>query len=512
MISFLSSAWLWALAALVIPIAIHLLNRRQGKRIQISSLRFLESSQSKRIRHLKLTDFPLLVLRALMFGLLAILLAKPALLRQDSAGTDTPQDWVLVSGEIKSAAANRAIDSLLTNGAELRLLAPNFPLIGRSEPLENLTIPQNIWSLLRSADKKAPSGSAFHIFAPRKLAFFNGSRPEISRKVYWHFLPIQTEKQWIQSARIVSQDSLLVEIGVSDSVNVWLAKRKFSLPREEAVLRAKSLPPILFTPKQADVSATVEFVQENTPLVSEKTELTPQAPKINAVIFHDDERREDAAYVRAALEVAASQNEIYCELTTLLVTEIPEDLPRDGIIFWLSKQDFPENLGEDGPPLLSVVDAGGARYESLDGEIVLQNLTTVGAPGIRRRTALRLSEAITVWNDPSGEPLLTRTILKSGIRYDFASRFHPTWTDLPLDPVFPQWIESLLLEFANLTFELDPVHDLRTVDARQVQPILIERRPGARAASALQALQTPLWILLAIIFMLERVVSIWKTE
>ena len=74
---FLHSAILLGLAALAIPILIHLLNRRQARRVDWGAMRFLAASLAAQSRRLMLEDIALLALRCLVVALLVLAMARP---------------------------------------------------------------------------------------------------------------------------------------------------------------------------------------------------------------------------------------------------------------------------------------------------------------------------------------------------------------------------------------------------------------------------------------------------
>ena len=80
--SFLNTAMLWGLAALAVPIFIHLLNRRRFRRVPWAAMRFLKVSVEQNQRRMKLEDWLLLLVRCAMVALLALLVARPGLCRQ----------------------------------------------------------------------------------------------------------------------------------------------------------------------------------------------------------------------------------------------------------------------------------------------------------------------------------------------------------------------------------------------------------------------------------------------
>ena len=57
---FLAPLWLGALAALALPLVLHLLSRGRGRRVPLASTRLLESALSVRGRRLMPSDLALL--------------------------------------------------------------------------------------------------------------------------------------------------------------------------------------------------------------------------------------------------------------------------------------------------------------------------------------------------------------------------------------------------------------------------------------------------------------------
>ncbi len=78
--SFLNPIMLFGLAAVSVPIIIHLLNRRRFQKVVWAAMRFLQISVEKNQRRMQVEDLILLALRCLLLALLAIALARPAVL------------------------------------------------------------------------------------------------------------------------------------------------------------------------------------------------------------------------------------------------------------------------------------------------------------------------------------------------------------------------------------------------------------------------------------------------
>ncbi len=76
---FLNAAFLVGFLAAAVPVIIHLLNRRRVRRVQFSSLEFLEEVNRQRMRRINLRRILILVLRTLAVLMLVIAFARPTL-------------------------------------------------------------------------------------------------------------------------------------------------------------------------------------------------------------------------------------------------------------------------------------------------------------------------------------------------------------------------------------------------------------------------------------------------
>ncbi len=97
MLNFINSFVLPFLAAALIPLLLHLLSRQKQKIIPFSSLRFLKELQNKRLRHIKLYQFLIILIRTLFIVFLVLAFSRPTLknLLGYSGGTRTTAVIVL---------------------------------------------------------------------------------------------------------------------------------------------------------------------------------------------------------------------------------------------------------------------------------------------------------------------------------------------------------------------------------------------------------------------------------
>jgi hypothetical protein len=75
---FLNPLLLFGLAAVSVPIIIHLLNRRKFQKVVWAAMRFIKTSVEQNQRRMRIEDMILLALRCLLLALLAFALARPA--------------------------------------------------------------------------------------------------------------------------------------------------------------------------------------------------------------------------------------------------------------------------------------------------------------------------------------------------------------------------------------------------------------------------------------------------
>ena len=77
--SFLNTIMLAGLAAVAVPIIIHLLNRRKFKTVTWAAMKFVKLSVDQNQRRMRIEDLILLLIRCALVALLALALARPAL-------------------------------------------------------------------------------------------------------------------------------------------------------------------------------------------------------------------------------------------------------------------------------------------------------------------------------------------------------------------------------------------------------------------------------------------------
>ncbi|WP_374944287.1 BatA domain-containing protein [Sphingomonas sp.] len=164
-------AALAALAALAIPLVIHLARKTEQRPTDFAALRWLRERPRPRHRP-RLDEWPLLLARLLLLALLALWLARPAVF----GAADT----------IPVVAVAPGVDpnGLATNGMRAVWLAPGFPDLATAPPQH---VP--IASLVRQLDAELPPQVRLRLVVPAVLQGADAERPRLTRAVDWHIVP-----------------------------------------------------------------------------------------------------------------------------------------------------------------------------------------------------------------------------------------------------------------------------------------------------------------------------------
>ena len=473
MIDFLHPTWLGASALITIPILLHLLSRKTAHRVKIGSVRFLESTTTKKAQRIRVQDWPLLLLRILLLLLLTTVLSQPYW--QNSTSSPSKNGIVLWHPEISqqdlTPNAKLVVDSLSENGWEMHQLSIDFP------PLSDLSkkpLATNIsqWSLIKEANLKFNDDLPFFIVTYPRLREYNGPRPALARDIRFYLVP-ETQEQpiFLRSYRTNS-----------DSIASIYAQSTNSLVRLE-----KSL---------------------NSPQTSSEEQ---RLDTLNIQIYVSDSRRQDAVYLEKAL--LAIQNDPYstrfAETHVLSDQIIPINLEEIDIVFWLSPQEVPEKLHSNLADHTSLLeDARTDKFIRCSFERLEMVPKSPEAIFIRKRVETPMDSAQVLWRSGSGVGLLGQ-VSSHPFRGFFVSRFHPEWNDLVLSPVFPEWLAKFTKSTWTHPDQLAPTKYPGELTEHQLKPIEEGQAKNARISlpSSDVEFNPILGFLLFLAFVIERILS-----
>lgn len=164
-----------ALAALAVPLLIHLARRTEEQPTDFAALRWLRRNPRPRKRP-RLDERVLLAVRLVLVALLALWLAQPVL-----TGAAGRSGWVAVLPGVDPA---RAI-ALLKAGARGVWLAPGFPPLDTPAPADATPTA----SLIRELDATLPPRVPLTVLVPPVIADADAQRPQVARPLAWRIVP-----------------------------------------------------------------------------------------------------------------------------------------------------------------------------------------------------------------------------------------------------------------------------------------------------------------------------------
>lgn len=159
-----------ALAALALPLLIHLARRTEAVPTDFAALRWLRQRPKPRHRP-RFDELLLLALRLLLLALAALWLAQPVLTGAASRDPVT----AVVPGVAK---VDGPIDGAVW-------LAPGFPPASEPAPAG----PVALASLVRALDASLPAGTPLTVRVPAVIEGADAKRPRLSRRVAWEVVP-----------------------------------------------------------------------------------------------------------------------------------------------------------------------------------------------------------------------------------------------------------------------------------------------------------------------------------
>ncbi|KQT31927.1 hypothetical protein ASG29_08600 [Sphingomonas sp. Leaf412] len=162
-------AGLAALAALLLPLLIHLARRTETATTDFAALRWLRERPKPR-RRPRFDEWPLLVARLLLLAAIALWFARPVL---TGAASDRPRVAVVPGADARGA------------GEGAVWLAPGFPAI--DTPMPQGSVP--VVSLVRELDATLPPAARLTVRVPAVIEGADAARPVVSRAIDWRVVP-----------------------------------------------------------------------------------------------------------------------------------------------------------------------------------------------------------------------------------------------------------------------------------------------------------------------------------
>ena len=429
------------MAAVAIPLIIHLWNDRQGKTLLIGSIAFLDKSSRRQSRSPRISEWLLLILRCLLLLVLALLLSGPFWRKPPAVAA---KGWVLLGDTtLASGSYKILIDSLLRSGYQRHALevyrdGGTTDRDGLAADHEGGTRDTSTgpswWAAFLAMDHRAPAGIPFYVFTDGRLVHFRGGRPSTDRVVHWY----------LASDTAAAADNKIT--------GAWT-----SGPDSITVLTLGS------RPTGSSYSYHTETRGGRQSLSMDSQTVIVDTATLRVRIVADKKYNNDGGYLAAAIRALQkfTRRNIRVEIAD------SDKGGREDWVFWLSAAPLPASLAADH---ILVYQPGR--------EIPVDSWVEGMDVAVSRIVEAVKEAGLPVWKDGFGKSLLNLEERDGKKIFHFYSRFDPAWNGLVWSPRFPATMGSLLLEdgsFPGAAF-VNAGDDRRVLDPQQVLPR--KRRAG----------------------------------
>jgi hypothetical protein len=353
-LALLLPAALAALAALLLPLLIHLARRSERRPTDFAALRWLQA-QARPKRNLRFDEWPLLALRLVLLALLTLLLARPVLF-----GAPDAAQWVVAAPGV-SAETLRSFDA--PDVAERRWLAPGFPQASQAPPSNRVPAA----SLLRELDASLPAEATLTVLVPEVIDGADAERPELSRHIDWRIESSAPE-------RTVDADN-----------------SPPSFPRKR---------------ESMDVALPEEKSMDSRLRGNDEPGDTPHLVTPTLFVRHTPDRAPALRYLRAATTAwhtdagAEDRTTSNPASTAINIADTTQPLPANAkLLIWLAPDPLPDTVRSwveaggtallDAQAKLPEIEHGTARWRDADGDVLVRGIA------LGRGYALQWTRAMT---------------------------------------------------------------------------------------------------------------------
>lgn len=306
--TFLQPTYLWALTGIIIPVAIHLWSKKDGKTIKVGSIQFLNQSNAIKSKNINLQEYVLLLLRILCIALLAFILAKPQF---KNSTLQNKLTYIVEPSLLKNTSFKPILDTLKTS--TVKLLATGFPEL-ESEYKDTLKVP-NYWQLAN--EMSLLKSDSIVVFSKGLVNGISGIRPQVQKGIHWVVFPTNEMK-----------NEPLLAVKGNENINVFSIK-------SEADITEVNTEKIAFNDAQITWNAakdSLTFKNTNIPVVAQKP--------LKVLISYTKGFETSMSFCKASLQALQT----YFDST--ISTEITEDSIEKNyteydLIFWLRNDEAP---------------------------------------------------------------------------------------------------------------------------------------------------------------------------
>jgi hypothetical protein len=249
--SFLLPGMLAALAALLLPILIHLSRRSQSQRVDFAAMRWLQAKLRPRRRPV-IEQWLLLLVRLLLLLCLILFLAQPV--RQQA---EKPGHWLVV---VPGTSWQSLSGLPAGEQVQRRWLAPSFPAIDSPPPSPGAA---GFSSLIRELDAQLPKSTALTVVLPESLNGLDAERLRLSRTINWRVVPGRMPERSTSAAII---PALAIRSDATSKPSEVFFKAAFAVWQNESARQNRQAMEIIANDTQAPAKAGLWIDLRNQPL------------------------------------------------------------------------------------------------------------------------------------------------------------------------------------------------------------------------------------------------------
>jgi len=496
---FLTPIWLTAIAAVLIPVVIHLWNIKQGKTLKVGSIALMGEASRQSSRSFRLLDLLLLALRCLILILLAVLLAMPFWTKSADGKV---KGWVMIPKQSFKEAYTiykKPIDSLITKGYEFHYFDKGFAKAELLDVVKDTTkntdtTIANYWDLLSQLNGKVPSKLPVSLFTENTLNHFSGSKPMVGLNLNWQtYTPGDFDSEWLEKAWIANDNNIKVLKGTSNERGTNYSVLNIKPGASFGLVDTRII-------KGGDVIAQLKSDPEH--VVTADT-------SVMRIAVISDPGQTDAAYLNAALKAIAPM--LHAKVQLVNYSDVIRLKQKQDWMFWLARRPVIKAAAEIAKNLF-IYQTGKAQNEATwmnvgdgfeigrqDGQVPLHLLIT--SPK---------SDVPLIWRDGYGHAVLSAEKNKDLMLYRFYTRFDPQWSDLVWNDNFPRMLLGLMTDQEPSAQSIR--NDKRIASTQDMMPVMIKSGEVSLAGLSNEVdLSRYIWVVLVLIFLTERWLAHRKT-
>lgn len=309
---FLNPTYLWALTGLLVPIAIHLWSKREGKTIKIGSIQLLTEADSKQNSSIKLNELWLLLLRLFLIALVVLIMAEPQIKRDIK---NVKLTYLVEPSLLNNKALTKIMDTI-SSEASLRLLQNDFPEFELDDvPKISQTAPK-YWQLAKEMNNL--HADSIIVFTKSLLKGLRGKRPEISSNIQWIVIDESETSQNIIRATVKEKNVELLSV-VANS-------QSLSFKNDLIPSNSNSL----------EWNNTKDSIK-----IKDDWLATKLVTSFNVLIFEDTKFEKEATYIDAAFKAISKYTNHPIEIKNRKQDTTNLDTTTYDIVVWLSDQTVP---------------------------------------------------------------------------------------------------------------------------------------------------------------------------